>query len=67
MAEEIMYVFVRLPAELKREIDALVGSRKRGAFLAEAVKRELERRRLAAAKSEQIQRQEAAEERVSIN
>jgi len=67
MAEKKEHIHIRLPAGLKREIDALAGSRKRSAFFQEAAERELKRRRLAASKSEQIQMQEASEARVSIN
>jgi hypothetical protein len=36
-------IYIKLPAELIREIDALAGPRKRSAFLAEAVARRLGR------------------------
>jgi metal-responsive CopG/Arc/MetJ family transcriptional regulator len=67
MAEKKEHIHIRLTAGLKREIDGLAGLRKRSAFFQEAAERELKRRRLAAAKSEQIQMQEASEARVSIN
>jgi hypothetical protein len=46
------HVFVRFPAELLKEIDAIAGPRKRSAFLAEILTAELERRnRIVAEKS----------------
>jgi hypothetical protein len=50
-----------------QEIDALAGRRQRSAFITEAAEREVRRRRLAAAKSEEIRMHEAFEERIFIN
>jgi hypothetical protein len=42
------HIWLKLPVDLKREIDALAGPRKRSAFFAEAVAAELSWRRLRA-------------------
>jgi metal-responsive CopG/Arc/MetJ family transcriptional regulator len=42
------HISITLPAAMKRQIDALVGRRGRGAFLREAAEQELERKRLLA-------------------
>ncbi|MGD0520344.1 MAG: hypothetical protein ABSA48_03725 [Terracidiphilus sp.] len=66
MAVEKTHIYIRLPVELKREIDALAGPRKRSAFFAAAAEQELRRRKLTALKSEQREGQEASE-RLSVN
>jgi metal-responsive CopG/Arc/MetJ family transcriptional regulator len=67
MAKESEQMTVSLPVGLAREIDALAGRRQRSAFITEAAEREVRRRRLAAAKSEEIRMHEAFEERIFIN
>jgi metal-responsive CopG/Arc/MetJ family transcriptional regulator len=42
------HISITLPAAMKRQIDALVGRRGRGAFLREAAEQEIERQRLLA-------------------
>ena len=49
MATETVMTHVILPKELVEGVDRLVGKRERSKFVAEAVQRELKRRRLAAA------------------
>jgi metal-responsive CopG/Arc/MetJ family transcriptional regulator len=66
MAVEKTHLYLKLPVELLREIDALAGPRKRSAFIAAAVEQEIRRRRLAALKSEQLEAQDASE-RLSVN
>jgi metal-responsive CopG/Arc/MetJ family transcriptional regulator len=66
MAAERNHVCFRLPAELAKEIDALVGPRKRGAFIRAAAEQEIRRRKLAASRSPELQAREASERR-SIN
>jgi hypothetical protein len=67
MTEERKQFIVSLPVGLAREIEAIAGRRKRRAFFTEAAEREVRRRLLAAAKLEEIQMREAAEERILIN
>ena len=45
-------MFVRMPIGVPERIDALVGSKRRAAFVREAVLKELERQERAAAKDE---------------
>jgi hypothetical protein len=66
MAVEKTHLYLNLPVELLREIDALAGPRRRSAFIAAAVEQEIRRRKLAALKSEQLEAQEASE-RLSVN
>ena len=62
MAEHKAHITIRFPVELANEIEAFAGPRKRNAFIAAAAEQELLRRKFAAAKSEKIQAQEAAEQ-----
>lgn len=55
MAEEKKQMAVKFPVELAEEIDALVGPRKRNAFIAQAAEQELRRRKQAAFRSEQFE------------
>jgi metal-responsive CopG/Arc/MetJ family transcriptional regulator len=66
MVVEKTPLYLKLPVELLREIDALAGPRKRSAFVAAAVEQEIRRRKLAALKAEQREGQEASE-RLSVN
>jgi hypothetical protein len=49
VSEETIRTHVILPKELVASVDRLVGKRERSKFVAEAVQRELKRRRLASA------------------
>jgi hypothetical protein len=57
MVEEKKYVIVAMPVDLKKEIEELVSPGSLGAFITEAVERELKRRNQATLKFEQIQTQ----------
>ena len=45
----LMRTHVRLPAELVREVDEMVGARRRSRFVEEAIRNQLKREKLAAA------------------
>jgi len=66
MTAKTKRVYFRLPAQLAKEIDALVGPRKRSAFIVAAAEQEVRRRKLAASRADQLEVREALE-RLSIN
>jgi metal-responsive CopG/Arc/MetJ family transcriptional regulator len=67
MAAETAHIYVSLPVELKREIDALAGPRGRSAFFAAAAEQELRRRKLAALRAAQREDRGCLEDHPYIN
>jgi hypothetical protein len=67
MVAETTHIYVRLPVELKREIDALGGPRERSAFFAAAAEQELRRRKLAALRASQREDPNCVEDHPYIN
>ena len=67
MAAETTHIYLRLPAKLKREIDALAGPRGRSAFFVAAAEQELRRRKLAALRSAQREDPDCLEDYPYIN
>jgi hypothetical protein len=67
MAAETKHIYLRLPAKLKMEIDALAGPSGRSAFFVAAAEQELRRRKLAALQAAQREAPDCMEDYPYIN